>query len=260
MRKKREVYEKTDSILRAYGRELVPDARKKQETLLTIDKAIEKKSFRYTPSPLELFYIQLQYISPAFWCIQGAFLLAMILLLGNTGGERGELSSCLWWASLIAAWMGLAGCGELGRHLTRGMAELEQSCYVNLPQMWTMRMILSGGVDILLLGICGGGIARNTQAPLGQVCVYLLVPFVLSNLCCLSVLTALRGGRGRYGQTVLAVLTAMLALAPSIEPAAYKAEHLWVWVALLLVGTGFLVRQLRQCYRRIMEGEILCRN
>lgn len=249
-----------DRILREYGRKTVPEERRKREAFEVLEAAAKEKTICYKPSFFELFRIQLQYISPTFWVIQGAFLAAVVFLLERTNRMGGELCSYLWWGSLTAAWMGAAVCGELGRHLSRGMAELEQSCYFNLPQLWTMRMILSGSVDIILLGVCSGGIARSAGAPLGQVCVYLLAPFVLSNLCCLWAVTAFRGGRSRYGGLLMAFMTVLLARTLSLRPEAYEAEHFGVWVAALLFGMGLWIKQLRQCYRKIARGEILCWN
>lgn len=247
-----------DRILWEYGRKTAPDAWRKKEAFEALEAAAKRKTICYRPSFFELFGIQLQYISPMFWVIQGAFLVAVALLLERTNRTGGELCSYLWWGSLTAAWMGAAVCGELGRHFSRGMAELEQSCYFNLPQMWTMRMILSGSVDIVLLGVCSGGIARSVRAPLGQVCVYLLAPFVLSNLCCLWAVTAFRGGRSRYGSLFMAFMTALLAVTPFLWSEAYEAKYFGGWVVSLLIGTGLWIKQLRQCYRKIARGEILC--
>lgn len=256
--KKMSADQTVDRILRECGREPAPDAQRKKETFEVLEAAAKRKTICYKPSFFELFGIQLQYISPMFWVIQGAFLAAVALLLERTNRAGGGLCHYLWWGSLTAAWMGAAVCGELGRHLSRGMAELEQSCYFNLPQMWTMRMILSGSVDIVLLGVCSVGIARSVRAPLGQVCVYLLAPFVLSNLCCLWAVTVFRGSRSRYGRLIMAFLMALLAVTPSLGPEAYEAEHFGVWVAALFFGTGLWIKQLRQCYRKIAGGEILC--
>lgn len=250
--------ERTDNIIRRYGGEMKPDPQKKRLAMEEIERAIERKRPRYTPTVAELFRIQLEYISPVFWGIQGTLLAAIVLLLFWTDAEYGGVRSYLWWGSLAAAWMGPVVSGGLGRHFSGGMAELEQSCYLNLSQMWAMRMLLSGGIDLLLLGICCGGIVWNTDTPPEQVSVYLLTPFVLSNLCCLAVMTLVRGGRGRYWQAALAVLTSLLALLPSFEPLAYDAEYLWVWILLLAFGTGLWAGQLRQCYKKITGGEILC--
>ena len=242
------------------SKSLFPDSERKNRSMDVLRRAVDEKRLLYKPSPLNLLGIQLQYISPGFWALQGGLLLAVLLLLWRTSSTHGELADYLWWGSVSAAWMGMLVCGDLGRHLSRGMAELEQSCYFNLPQMWTVKMILTGGADILILGFCCGGIAYNTDTPIWQVSVYLLVPFVLSNLCCLLLLTILRGKRGHGTQLALAIVTAMAASGPSLAVWSYTWNFLWTWVMVLAVGSALLVRQLRQCYKKISRGEILCWN
>ena len=239
---------------------LTPDPERKSRSMVVLRRAVSEKRLPYKPSPLDLMGIQLQYISPGFWVLQGCLLLVVVFLLWHTSSIQGELVDYLWWGSVTAAWMGMLVCGDLGRHLSRGMAELEQSCYFNLPQMWTIKMILTGGADILILGFCCGGIAYNTHTPIWQVSVYLLVPFVLSNLCCLLLLTIFRGKKGHGTQLALAIVTAMAALGPSLTVWSYTWNFLWTWVMALAVGSALLAGQLRQCYKKISRGEILCWN
>ena len=239
---------------------LSPDPERKNRSMDVLRQAVSEKRLLYKPTPLNLLGIQLQYISSGFWVLQGGLLLAVVLLLWRTSSIQGELADYLWWGSVAAAWMGMLVCGDLGWHLSRGMAELEQSCYFNLPQMWTIKMILTSGADILILGLCCGGIAYNTDTPVWQVSVYLLVPFVLSNLCCLLFLTLLRGKKGHGGQLALAIVIAMAASGPSLTVWSYTWNFLWTWVMTLAVGSALLARQLRQCYKKISRGEILCWN
>lgn len=239
---------------------LKPDPCKKKDSLNYIQDIIEAKKIRNTPSLVELVRIQLQYITPLFWLIQGGSLLLLMLLLYQWSGRSEELTDYLWWSSVAAAWMGVLSNGVLGKHFFHGMAELEQSCYINLSQMWTIRMILTTGVDIGMLTIFSGGIALYTDTFIGRIVVYLLVPFVLSNVCCLSVVSMLRGGRGRYVLAALAVVTAMFAVAPSVLPEIYTAAFLWVWFCMLFLGAVVFAAQIRSCYSRMTRGEMICWN
>ena len=242
------------------SKSLSPVPERKSRSMNAFRQAVGEKRLLYRPSPLNLLGIQLQYISPGSWALQGGFLLAVVLLLWHTSLIRGELADYLWWGSVAAAWMGMLACVDLGRHLSRGMAELEQSCYFNLPQMWTIKMILICGADILILGFCCGGIAYNTDTPVWQVSVYLLVPFVLSNLCCLVFLTLFRGKKEHGSQLALAIVIAMAASGPSLTVWSYTWNFLWMWVLTLAVGSVLLAGLLRQCYKKVSRGEILCWN
>lgn len=242
------------------AQELTPDLHKKQAALTYIQAAIEAKKIRNTPSFGELMQIQLQYIPPLFWMLQGGLLFLLILFLHRLPKQGAELADYLWWSSIVAAWMGVLSHGVLGKHFSNRMAELEQSCYINLTQMWTIRMILTTGVDISILTVFSGGVASRTDTFFGRVAVYLLVPFVLSNVSCLLMISVLRGSRGKFVTAVLAVLTALLAVSPSIIPEIYTAAYLWVWFCLLLFGAVIFAGQLRSCYGRMTRGDLICWN
>lgn len=240
---------------------LAPDGMRRGQDLQRIQQAVRNKTVHRIPSRRGLFLIELQYLSPAFWILQGILTAALLVVLERTARNEGVLTDYLQWISVLAAWMGVAGCGSLGRHLSRGMAELEQSCYFNLPQIWTIKMALTGTIDILVLTLCSGRIAEKVSVPFAQVCVYVLVPFVLSNGSCLLFFTALRGGRGRYGQMVMAFVTAVFAAVPNTIPLdAYRQAVLWVWVLALVCGIGICLWQLRRMYGGIRRGEVICWN
>lgn len=244
---------KTASALR-------PEPYKKEESLRLIQGCIQSKKIRNTPPLSELVWIQVQYITPAFWVLQGGLLLLLALLLYRLPGQKDNLMGYLWWSSIAAAWMGVLSNGSLGRHFSNKTAELEQSCYINLSQLWTIRMILTTGVDICILTVFSGGIATRTDTFFGRVAMYLLVPFMLSNICCLLMISALRGSRGKYTLTALAVVTALIAMSPFVFPEAYTTAYLWVWFCLLVLGAAVFAGQMRNCYSRMTRGEIICWN
>lgn len=240
---------------------LVPEEGKKETALREIRQAVRKKTVRYTPSPMELFLIELQYISPGFWLLQGTLTAALVFLLEKTALNGGGLRDYLQWISVLAAWLGVAGCVSLGRHFSRGMAELEQSCFFNLSQLWSIKMALSGAGDILILLLASGRIAAEASVPFIQVCLYVLVPFVLANICCLLFFTAVRGGRSRNGQLATAFIAGIIAIVPASQPEeAYGGAFLWAWALVLLCGVGIYLWQLRCMYMKIRRGEIVCWN
>lgn len=241
---------------------LAPGEAGRSQALAGIRQAVQEKTIYSHPSPRELLLVELRYISPGFWILQGSLVALLAALLEKTALDGGALPDYLRWISVLAAWMGVLGCSSLGRHFSRGMAELEQSCYFNLPQLWTIRMTLSGAVDILALSLGSGWIAGKTDLPFAQVSVYVLVPFVLSNVAMLLLFTVLRGGRGRYGLLVAALAAGGLAAVPGLTSGgeAYETARLWAWTAALLAGTGLYLWQLKVMYGKIRRGETICWN
>lgn len=240
---------------------LIPSEARRTHSLNIIKAAAVQKKLRHTPSFGELLCTQLQYISPLFWVIQGSFVVLLIIILNRIDLTQRGLTDYLCWISVLAAWMGATACSSLNRHFSRGMAELEQSCYLDFTQMWTIKMTLSGCIDILMLTLCCGKIANDTELPFGQICVYILVPFVLSNLYCLFMFTALRFGRLRYGLPALAFSAGTgAAILAKLPPLLYTLSFLWVWVMILVAGTMVLFWQLKRIHGKIRRGEILCWN
>lgn len=240
---------------------LVPSETQRARSLNTIRAAATQKKFHHTLSLGELLHTQLQYISPFFWILQGSFVVLLIMILNKIDLTQHDLTHYLCWISVLAAWMGTAACSSLNRHFSRGMAELEQSCYFNFTQMWIVKMALSGCIDLLILVLGCGKIAMDTALPFGQICVYVLVPFVLSNLYCLFMLTALRFGRVQYGLPVLTFSAGIGAVVlTKLPPVFYTLSFLWVWIILLAAGTALLFWQLKRIYEKLGRGEILCWN
>ena len=236
------------------------DPDKKKKALAAVEKAVSKKVIRYSPSFWEILRIQMQYISRVYWIVQACCVLAFVFLFYQMGSGDADIYDYVLWFSIGASLLGLAGISELGSHFSCRTAEIEQSCYLNLKQLWSIKMILFGGADILILSLFSGGIVWRTEMRFTQVCIYLLVPFLLSNLCYLLTLSAFRGGTGKYVRLGLALVMGLGAAAPSLYPASYKAQFLWVWALVLAAAVILLVLEIRGLLGKLTKGDILCWN
>ena len=81
-------------------RKLQPDATVKAQAMKEIEGWIERKKVRHTPSWRELAFIELQYISPGFWVMQGSVAAALVIWLERTSVLRGGLKDYLQWISV----------------------------------------------------------------------------------------------------------------------------------------------------------------
>lgn len=240
--------------------EIQIDQGKKQQILRNIQEAAEKKQYSYCPSFWEIFWGQLKYISG--FCLGGQLLclLLTVILLGYFQWKGEGILTYLGTASVTASSMGIFLMAELGRSSSIGMMELEQSCYLNFKQVWCVKMILFGCLDILLLTVMVAVIAGNTSCGMFQVLVYLLVPFVLSNSAQLLVFTMLRGRRGEYFQAGAAAVCGMASLIPLSSPKWYTRAYFGLWVFVLAAAVLWLIREISLIYRKMEEGEIVCWN
>lgn len=239
--------------------QLPVSSEKQQAALSNIRRAAKEHTLRPVLSVWELIRIQLMYISPGYWIGQGMLLGILVLYFRNMQ-ITDSLRDCIPWFSAAAAFMGVFGIAELGKHFSSKTAEVEQSCYFRLEQLWMVKMILFSGVDILVISAFTGGIAERTGMGAGAVCVYLLTPFLLSNACYMFLMTALRGGGGRYQQFTAAVFLGIAAMLPSISPYAYYANYLWVWLVAAAAGAAVLIGETHVLYNKMAKGETLCWN
>lgn len=240
--------------------EISIDQQEKGRILQKLEEATKQKQYWRCPSFWEIFRGQLKYISG--FCLGGQLLCVCltVVLLGYFQWKGEGMLTYLGTASVAASSMGLFLVAELGRSRAIGMMELEQSCYLNFKQVWCVKMILFGCLDILLLTVMVAVVAKNTSCGLFRVLVYLLVPFVLSNAVQLLVFTMLRGRRGEYLQAGAAAMCGMISLIPLSSPQWYARTYFGVWVFALAAAVLCLIREINLIYRRMEEGEMVCWN
>lgn len=233
------------------------DEEKRKAALISIGRAADRHKTVYHPPWWELLAGQLRYISRAAWLGQGGFLAAAILLYGLFRNQEEQIRLCLIYSSMVAAGVGGVAVMELSKSIACHMAEIEQSCYFNLGQIWSLRLILLGGADLCVLACLILGLWVRGSFGLVALGLYLLVPFVLSNLCYLFFLTAGRklggrkssasvnGGMDSWLQITMVLFMCLLAAAPSTFPMAYDRASLWVWAAAFLIGSVLLAAEVR---------------
>ena len=230
---------------------------KRKAALENIRRAADRHKTVYQPSWREMLNGQLRYISKAAWCGQGGFLAAAILLYVLFRNQEEQIRLCLIYGSMVAAGVGGVAVMELSKSMACHMAEIEQSCYFNLGQIWSLRLILLGGADLCVLACLVLGLWGRGSFGLVALGLYLLVPFVLSNLCYLFFLTvgrtlgkrktsaAVNRGMGSWLQLVTVLFMCLLAAVPSTFPRAYDRASLWIWAVVFLIGTALLAAEVR---------------
>lgn len=236
------------------------DENRKQEGLKKISSAVQEKKVRYYPSFLSCLTEQLRYQTWSFWAMQGSLLmLAFVLIryLNKAGSEEGFFITVCSVFMVLTGNVCLSGTGRL---FSWHMAELEQTLYLNLKQMVSIQMLLAGIMDLLVLSLfvifCGGRYDTGTAAYL----LYMLVPFLWSDILYLHMLTALRGGMRGYRQLSVGLISAVLAVSPVLLEDSYRPEYLTVWGIIAAIGIGVLIFEVRRLLGKIEGGEGLCLN
>lgn len=240
--------------------EIQIDPVQKRKVLGKIAEAVEEKRYFYRPCALEVFCRQLKYISG--FCIggQAACVLLLLVLFWRCQMQGEEMLSYLGIGSAGAAYMGVFLMLELGRSRDCGMAELEQSCYLNVRQAWCVKMVCFGCLDTAALTAMVAVIAGNTPYGMLRALVYLLVPFVLSNGMQLLAFTMFRGQKKGYLQMAAAFAAGGVSLLPLQYPIWYRASYFGIWVCILAAAVLFLAKEIAGVCQKLEEGETLCWN
>lgn len=230
------------------------DQKKKAIALEQLRQAVKEKEISYSPSVASVVLGQMKYLSLS---ALGGQLICLLLIFGACAyleGSKAQMMTWLGTGSVFASILGVFLMLELCRSSSYHMLELEQSCYLNIKQLWCVKMLIFGSLDLLLLTVLIGGISKNVSCGLFAVALYLLVPFVVSSGLQLLVFTMFRRGKREYLQMCAAVLVSLLSLAPLDMPELYTFACLGFWGMALLFGTVLLIAEIVWLYRSLCSG------
>lgn len=231
---------------------------KKEAGLVEIARAVQEKKIRYYPSFFTCMLNQLQYQTWQSRFLQGGMLLLALVLGLWMNKANIEDTQSLILGSVFMAVAANVCLSTVGSLFSRNMAELEQTLNFNLKQMVCIQMLEAGILDFLILAlimVLGGSL---NQAGAGGYLLYLLVPFLWSNIVYLHMLTFLK--RRGMGGTATGVLCGMGAVFPAFVKNAYDVMYLPLWGVAALAGILVLALEIKRLLGKIEGGEGLCLN
>lgn len=237
------------------------DKSKKNNSLMEINQAVQGKKVRYYPSFAACIAQQLKYQTWTYWAMLGGVMLMVLFLIGwLTRFDIEDQTSAITLCAVMVVLTGNVCLSSVGRLFSWHMAELEQTLYLNLKQMVCIHMLFAGIIDFIALGLivvfCGNGQIIGTGAFL----LYMLVPFLWSDILYLHMLTVLRGEMRGYRQLGVGLMCGILAVLPLFFEELYRPDKLLIWGLLSVAGIGILVLEIRRLLGKIEGGEDLCLN
>ena len=161
--------------------------------------------------------------------------------------------------SVFLVFAGNICLSHVGNLFSFHMAELEQTLYLNLKQMVCIRMLEAGIADLALLALF---LATTGGSPskIGTSLIYMLVPFLWSDVLYLHMLTSLRSTSSAFRSFALGLLCGALALFPLYWEFLYQSEYLFLWQGLAAAGLFMLFAEINRLICRIEEGDSMCLN
>lgn len=232
----------------------------KQRSLSVINQAVQQKKVRYSPSFFTCILHQLRFQSGGYWLLQGGMLFMALLLSAYLNKQGAEGSVSITACSLFIVFAGNICLSGVGRLFSWHMAELEQTLYLNLKQLVCIQMMVAGVIDFIALALIVILCGSRYDGGMGVYLLYLIVPFLWSDILYFHMLTAFRGGMRGYRQVSLGVICGIMAAFPALFEEAYHQAYLPMWGILAVLGAGTLVLEIRRLLGKIEGGAGLCLN
>lgn len=236
------------------------DETKKQKSLAAIHEAADKKQLRQYPSFRENIWNQFRFLPWKCHAAQGLMLLAAMLLTLFLNRKNAEGIDSIIICSVFLVFAGNICLSSVGRLFSWHMAELEQTLYLNLKQMICIHMLEAGLVDLMILSLLTGFTGGLRSVGTGAYLLYMLVPFLWSDILYLYMLTAFRNALSGYLQFSAGLVCGLLAAFPAFFEEAYEAACLPLWGAAGAVGAVLLAVEIYRILGKIEGGDSLCLN
>lgn len=235
-----------------------PDEKRKADCLQVIQQAVRQKRIQKRPSFMENVWKQLRFQTWQHWAAHGSVLLLSILFVLRLHRPDTSLADSIAACSVFLVFAGNICLSSVARLFSRHMAELEKTLYLDLKQMVCIHMLEAGIADLIVLGILAGFSGSRLQTGIFAYMLYLLVPFLWSEVFYLHMLTRARSAFSSFRQLCAAVCSAVLALVPSFWKDAYLPDTVLVWGLFAMAGGWLLVMEIRSVFGAIDMGDCLC--
>ena len=217
---------------------------KKSRSLAIIYQEASLKQIRYYPTFPEHIWNQMRFQPLTHWLTMGILLLsAMLLALWFRRKNSGNLEMLTVY-SVFFVFAGNICLSQIARLFSCHMAELEQTLYLNLRQMVCIRMLEAGIANLVILTAILSITGETNPFGLGTSLIYMLAPFLWSNILYLHMLTCLRNTGSVFLSSALGLLCGAAALFPVLWEPAYRPEHLIIWKGLTIAGEFLLAAEI----------------
>lgn len=195
-------------------------------------------------------WMQAAYIRKWVWLLSfGVFLVALV---GGCLLER----EVLWLLSALMPFLALSMIAENVRSEKYGMTELEMATRFSLRSVVLARMGVVGICHLVLLGVLMLLGYQNGATSVLQTGVYLLVPYLLTDVGSLWLVRKLRNREALYASLGFAGLVSVMPIASQYtKEFLYRAQNFGWWVFALIVLCIVMVAEWRKRIGNMEEME-----
>ncbi len=236
------------------------DKEKKAQGLAVIRREAAVKRIRHYPAFMEHVWNQIRFQSLTYWLIQGGILLAAMLLAIYLRRKNIWTLETLTVCTVLLVFAGNVCLSQVASLFAWHMAELEQTLYLNLKQMVCIRLLEAGIADLVIFIIFLGITGEVDTLGIGRTLLYMLAPFLWSDILYLHMLVHLRSSISGFRSFGLGLLCGIAAFFPVLWDSTYQPEYVLVWQVLAAAGIVLLIAEVRNFLGKIEKGENICVN
>lgn len=239
---------------------LVIDEERKKESILFLQKQIANKPIGILNSRIHIFLNQIRYMDKSTTWIHTAVCIILLLIMIFFSRYGMEKEDIILISMVLSGILGVVTIVEVSRIFFSGIAELSESCYFNVKQIVAFQMLISGILNLTVLFIGIVFVGFQWKIHMLQIGLYLLVPFVMAQCCCLRVLLTEVGRRSSYLLVMVGAFLIVFYMILASIPGLYLVTALTLWGVAFLIGLLFMGIQIKALFRGIEKGDILCMN
>ena len=237
----------------------VPDIlnTKMQETIRCAKTELHKRNLIARPSFIEVLIGQIQYISSTVWIAQIILIGIFSILLLNSKPNLLPNITLMPVISACGPIIALIGVPELSKSFTHNMWELEESCRFNLYKLTSMRLMIVGMVDIIVMTIL---VAISSTVFIGSfisLVLYMFVPFNVASFIYFTIISRIKSKNVNYITVATGIFISVVLNQISNQAQLYQTVFTGIWGLMFFVSAILLIWQVARTLKRQKQQEEL---
>lgn len=243
----------TDSIIKI-------DGKRKNDTMALLQKNIAEKQISIISSRKRILFNQFRYMDKSMIYVHLILCVVLLLIAAVMKRFGAEETEIILYSLFLSGVLGIVSIVGISRIFGSGIAELSESCYFNVRQIVALHMLISGFINLTVLSVGIVFVGIQWQISLLRIGLYILVPFVTAQGCCLKVLLTEAGRKNSYLLIMVGAFLVMFYMIMGSIPELYMVTAYAIWAAALIIGLALLGIQIKTLFKGIEKGEIICMN
>lgn len=232
---------------------------RKQQTLEKMLNMLEKQNCPVEKMHhilLELFLYMDKTVVYAYGALICMEIISMIAFRHIEIDTKEVITFCIVGAGIIS----VAAIILLDQMFFGKMAELTACCYFSTKQSIAAFMIMEESINLVMLLIVMLYVGTYWEIAILQLALYILPPFIFSNMVSIGILSTEAGRRKPYVLFACGILLSIGYAALSAIQSIFTITSIGIWVFVLIIMVILFLIEIRYFFSKVEEGELLCTN